>query len=421
MASVLKHWVGFSGFLCAVAGTGLAHAQEPDASSATPAEEVAPPVEQAASPPTSDAATVLSQRHEQWQRDYSAARAELLAGHFAKAARLFDVLAASASDPFDRRLAAEQAALASNWSNRRLVLSEASEQLDEAGNPSRLRTTDEISILYTNAAAYGIGSGIALAAITEPSTPAGAIFPTLAIAGTTVGAVAIVDGHTNAFKYGVPQSMVSGMYIGLEEGVTWVIWNQARVRYDEEWKAGTVAALIWGSATLGAGVGAAVGSLRGTTPGRASFVGSSALWTGTIAGLVAGAFGKEDDDTRDDHAMLGAAIGVNAGAVAGLLAAGTVSPSIARVRYLDLGAVGGGLVFGGVYVGLSEKNLDSRALMATAAVGAGVGLATTWFLTRHMPRDLGPDERRTTSFAQSLRPTFVPLAGGGGLYLNGTL
>lgn len=420
MASPFQRWVGLSGFLCAVTATGLVQAQEVEAEGAAPGEEVAAPAAEAPRPAPTDASTVLSQRHEQWQRGYTAARAELLAGHFATAARLFDELAASAVDPFDRRLAVEQAALASDWSTRRLVLRTAPDGVDGSGDP-RLRTTDEISILYTNAAVYGIGSGIALAAITEPSSAAGVIFPSLAIAGSALGAVALVDAHTSAFQYGVPQSIVSGMYIGLQEGVSWVVWNQARVRYDEEWKGSTVAALIWGSATVGAGVGAVVGSVRGTTPGRASFVGSSALWTGTIAGLVAGAFGKEGDDTRDDHAMLGAAIGVNAGAVAGMLAAGTVSPSIARVRYLDLGAVGGGLVFGGIYVAVGDKGIDSRALMATTAAGAGVGLAMSWFLTRSMPKDLGPDEHPPASFAQSLRPTFVPAAGGGSLYLSGNL
>ncbi|MFZ5891651.1 MAG: hypothetical protein ACOY0T_11410 [Myxococcota bacterium] len=366
-------------------------------------------------------ATVSSERHDPWQRDYTRARNELTAGHFALAAEQFRALAASATNPFDRRLALEQAALASDWQTRNLVLALRSEQ-DSKLPPvaSNRRTTDEISILYTNAAIYGLGSGAALAINTEPDSAAGGILPALGLAGAAIGAVALVDVSSHELRYGVPQSIVSGMYIGLEEAFTWVIWNQARSYWEDEWEPATVATLIWGGATLGAAVGGVVGSLRGTTPGRASFVGSTSLWTGAVAGLTAGAL-SSDEETRDDGAMLSAALGVNAGAVGGMFLAGPISPSIARVRFLDLGAVGGSLVFGGLYWAIADDEVKERAFMGSMAAGLAVGLGTAWFATRNMAPDLGPSAANQTSLLSSLRPTVAPAPGGALLALHGSL
>jgi hypothetical protein len=361
---------------------------------------------------------------QQWQLDYGRARAELLAGHFARAADLFRKLSSSARDGFDRRLALEQAALATEWSKRglRLVSLDTLSELDQP--IADRRSTDEISILYTNAAAYGLGTGLALVPITDADRPASVILPTLAIAGAAVGAVAIVDAETR-LGYGVPQSVVSGMYIGLEQGISWVVWNQARARRQDQWQEEVVSALIWASATAGAALGGIVGSVRGTTPGRASFVGSTALWAGSVAGLLGGSFGDDNDGQRDDRAMLSAALGVNAGVVAGVLMAGDVSPSIARVRFLDLGAVGGGVVLGGLYLAAADDGADSRSLMTTTALGIGAGFGIAWFATRKMAPDRGPSERATAiherSFLSSLSASFAPTRGGALLALHGSM
>lgn len=122
--------------------------------------------------------------------------------------------------------------------------------------------------------------------------------------------MAFADSH-QPLPYGVPQSIVSGMYIGLEQGLVWSLWNQASVDRADEWEDTTVATVVWGSASAGALAGGIVGATAGTTPGRASFVGSASLWGAGLAGLTVAAL-SPDDDQVDDRALLGAALGLNA-------------------------------------------------------------------------------------------------------------
>lgn len=355
-----------------------------------------------------------------WRERYSAARNELLAGHFADAATRFHELARSAKDPVDRALAREQGSLAEYWASRQLVLSSAgAASKSDEGRAAGRRSTDEIAILYSNAVLFGLGSGGWLAAQTEPESPGGAILPALGFAGAAVGAVALVDG-AEPLGYGVPQSIVSGMYIGLEEGISWAIWNQARANYYDQWEVSTVASVIWGMTALGAAAGGVVGSLKGTTPGRASFVGSAALWSGLVAGLGAGAL-TANEGAQDDHAMLAAAIGVSAGAIGGVLAAGPTSPSIARVRFLDLGGMGGSILIGGLYLAVADQDPESRALMTATALGAVGGLGVAWFATAKMAEDRPDRADQDASWLAGIQPMLTPTTGGGWLGLRGTL
>jgi hypothetical protein len=163
--------------------------------------------------------------------------------------------------------------------------------------------------------------------------------------------------------------------------------------------------------------GGLVGTLRGTTPGRASFVGSSALWAGLVAGLFAGAVSSEDD-RQDDHALLASAIGLNVGAVAGAFAAGPVSPSIARVRFLDLGGIGGGLLFGGLYLAAADRKLEGQALLGATALGSALGLGVAWYATSGMPADR---IERSDRVSRPAMASIAPTRGGAMLAFGGEL
>ncbi|MGC4090951.1 MAG: hypothetical protein QM756_24370 [Polyangiaceae bacterium] len=128
-----------------------------------------------------------------------------------------------------------------------------------------------------------------------------------------------------------------------------------------------------------------------------------------------------DYDVRDDHALLAAAIGVNAGAVFGMFTAGDVSPSIARVRYLDLGAIGGGLTLGGLFLAAGGKDTSASGLAGSTALGVAAGLATAWYATRGMTQDLGPETAKQASLLEAIRPTIAPTSGGALLALQGQL
>jgi hypothetical protein len=171
-------------------------------------------------------------------------------------------------------------------------------------------------------------------------------------------------------------------------------------------------ALILGLGTVGAVAGGVVGSAYGTTPGRASLMGSAAMWSGLVAGTFAGAITK-----RSDTALLSSAIALNAGAVLGALAGAEVSPSIARVRFIDLGGLGGGLLLGGLYWAVQDRNASGQGLLTATSLGMTAGLAAGWLLTRDMETDL-PRKHREPSLAERLVPTLVPTSTGTGLVLG---
>jgi hypothetical protein len=199
------------------------------------------------------------------------------------------------------------------------------------------------------------------------------------------------------------------------EGVTWTVWNQARTRFDEEWSAKTVTTVVWGSATLGGVAGALIGSRYGSTPGAASFVESAGLWSGAVGGLTASSL-VSDDERADDAFMLATALSLNAGAAAAAWFSGTVQPSTARVRFLDLGGVSGGLIFGGLYVSLADDDVSSRPLAALTALGVTSGLLTAWFMTGDM---------NTDAFSSAPDPgprlSLTPVGSGLGIGLTGLL
>lgn len=345
-----------------------------------------------------------------WQTDYDQARQALQAGQFTEAAQAFAALAQTAPDEARRYAAAEQAALARFWAAGGYRLTPPAVR-GLGAPPANRRTTDELAVLYTTAVFYGIGSGVVLATWTEPDSPAGGILPALGLAAASAGVVAVLDWQ-NKLGYAVPQSIVSGLFIGLQEGLAWTLWNQSRVNAADEWDDETVAGLIWAATTAGAVAGGVVGTTIGTTPGRASLMGSAALFSGLVAGLTAAAL-TESGDKRDDYGMLAAALGLNVGAVGSVLLGHQQAPSIARVRFLDLGGIAGGLLLGGLYWAAAGDDLDERRMMAAVALGLGTGVGTAWFLTREME----PDHRtgRTTA---AVTPVIAPASQGRGLVLG---
>jgi hypothetical protein len=336
----------------------------------------------------------------------------MLAGDFAVAAAKFAELVDAAPDPVDRLLAAEMMSACRTWAQGGFVLTT---QRRLALNVPALiedrRTTDELAILYTNAVLYGLYAGIVLDTLSGANSAGGLILPPLALAGASVGIVAILD-HSVQLGYGVAQSMVSGMYVGFEEGIAWILWHEASVQRSSEFGAKAAMSLIWGLGTVGAVVGGVAGSAYGTTPGRASLMGSAAMWSGLVAGTLAGGI-----TNHSDTALLSSAVALNVGAVLGALAGAEVSPSIARVRFIDLGGLGGGLVLGGLYWAVQDKKVSGQGLLTATSLGMTAGLVAGWLFTRDMETDL-PRKHREPSLAERLVPTLVPTSTGAGLVLG---
>jgi hypothetical protein len=326
---------------------------------------------------------------DEWSRRYVQARASMLAGRFGEAAEQFRSLAAGAREVTQQILAREQADICERWARGGLVLMPAADlpaaRARAAGLLEDRRSADELGILYTASVLYGLGTGIALDFWTEPSSAAGGILPALLLGGGAAGLVYALD-NPEKLHYGIAQSITSGLWLGLEEGLTWTLWNQARAASADEWSGRTVATTLWASATAGAILGGTLGTAYGTTPGRASLVGSAGLWSALIVGLVgAGAVGASP--SADDTYLLMSALGLNAGAVIGAVIGADVSPSIARVRFVDLGALAGGILTGGVYLAISNGHPDRAAMTLTLAAGISGGLVAAWEMTAGMEQD----------------------------------
>lgn len=388
---------------------GAVQAQETPAPTAPTA--TTPPVAPAAAPTTTSALTP-----DEWWTQYRAARALMAQGSWEAAASAFEALAGNAPDAPAGARAGEDAALCRSFIERGLVLIPRADLGESTvhARQANVRTTDEIAVLYTNAVFYGVGTGAWLAIQTEPESAAGAILPALGLAGgAALGVYALDSGKP--LGYGVPQSMVTGMYIGLYEGIAWTVFNQSQHRYSESWSGETVATMIWGGATVGLAAGGIVGTARGTTPGRASFVGSASLWSAVVAGFLTSAVVPKDDK-QDDRTWLAVALGVNAGAIGGALAAGGVSPTVARVRFLDLGGIAGLLAAGGLFIA-SESDDDTARDLAISG-GAAAGLAVAWFATQGMPKD-EPTKPATVGGVAMPNVSLMPVRGGATLGLHG--
>lgn len=349
-----------------------------------------------------------------WKSRFAEARAALLDRRYRPAQRAFFALAIDAPDEGSRVLALEMMQVAAEYGDR----DERIPATEVVAPPVRVRGNDEMTLLYMSSLLYGIGSGVWLLLETQPDSAVTATLPFAAATAAPVIAVATVDDYRKLAR-GVPHAISAGLYLGLGEGVLLTAMQNARASHsagDAAWKPETVAGVLWGGATLGGVVGGALGSSLVTTPGRVSFTASTTLWSGVVTGLASGAL-LPDDDHRRERAFGVASIGYELGLVSGLLLAGPVSPSVTRVRLVDLTGAATALAGTGLYLSFASDP-DRRTAEGIAATGALVGLTAGWWLTRNMKADL-PDHPATGFFA--VQPSIEPVAGGALLGARGTL
>jgi hypothetical protein len=385
-----------------------------------PSRALAQAPEQAPAPLPEAQSELLVPTPPEWRLRYDEARAKLVTGDFAGAAARFEELERTAVNRLDLALAREQRTLASEWASRGLAFVQR-QDLGETPMSAKAvdkRTTDELVTLYTSSVLYGLGTGAWVATLTKPATPAAAILPTFALTGAAVGTVIGLDSG-RGMRYGVPQSVVTGLNVGFEHGLVWSLWLDMQ---DGSADGATISTLIWSASTVGAFAGGVLGHTLGTTPGRSSWVGSTALWGGTVIGLATGALGG-DGKTGTQTALAAGGVGLSLGTAVGMTTASHVSPSIALVRFLDLGAVAGGLLGAGLYLAGANDSADGNATAGITALGVTAGLASTWFLTASMPEDRprpAVDAAPPSALAK-LRPMLMPATGGAMMGLGGAL
>ena len=143
-----------------------------------------------------------------WDARYARAKADLVAGRDAEADVAFDALAANAPTPEDARRAQELSDICRS-------------KLKRQADGAVLRTQQELTLLYSTAFVYGLGTSAWVALETEPKNVGAAVLPFAAITTASVGSVALIDGY-RPFRRGVPQSISTGVYLGFGEGI-WAV------------------------------------------------------------------------------------------------------------------------------------------------------------------------------------------------------
>jgi len=344
---------------------------------------------------------------EAWHARYERAKKLLAEGRAAEAAAEFEALEQGAPTTTDERLVRELESVA---------LEAAQRQQKPPPSPN-VRSSDELTVLYASAFVYGLGTSAWIVLLTKPESLAGAVLPFAGFTTSAVAGVAIADGY-RPFRRGVPHSIAAGLFLGFGEGA-WVVGYQhaGATRRDDgsHWQSEEVAGALWAGATLGGITGGLIGAWRAPTPGRVSFTTSTGVWAGLIGGFSAAAL-QPNDDRRGETAFAVGGATYNLGIIGGIVFAPLIAPSVARVRFVDLGTIGGGLLGSGVYAIAAESSATTRGGLGFAALGAAAGLGVTWWLTDGMPRD--PPSKPPSV---SIRPLAVPTEGGLILGLHGEL
>ncbi len=364
-----------------------------------------------------------------WRERYEAAREELIQGYFAAARANFEDLARIAENEVDRAIAREDADLAGEWMRRDLAFVRRIDLGESHLTPKALdrRTGDELVSLYANGVVFGVGTGVWLdvAATYNQRDPSSGLLIGLPIAmiGLTEIGIALADTQAHALRYGGAQSIVSGLYVGFEEGLVWTLYSESLKSSSSQMSPTVAASFIWGMSTAGAVTGGLLGAYHPTTPGRASFVGSAALWSSVMVGSIAGAVTPprySGGGINASPALLAAGVALNAGVLGGLLLAEPVSPMVARVRLLDLGGATGYLVGAGLYAA-ARHDAGTNAVLGFGALGCALGLTGMWFATGSMDDDRREAHVAPTSALDSITPTILPVDRGAAIGVRGIL
>jgi len=350
-----------------------------------------------------------------WFAAFAAARANFETGRFAEAAAAFAGLETTAPGPGERAVCAELRLLASAWAARGLMLVEQADvgEGDFSAKAVDRRSSGEIATLYLAAVAYGLGTGAYISILAEPESVSGVTVPLLVMGSAMPLTVYFLD-RASPFRYGTPSAISAGLAVGALEGALFTSWYQAQADRADEITAKTAATLVWLPTTIGALAGGVLGEKVGTTPGRAELLAAGGAYGAAITGLTVSSI-VDDNPEADDAVLLSAAIAANAGLVGGYLLGRRWSPGVARVRYIQLGGLSGGLGTGLLYMTFADENSDGRAFGALTAAGIVGGLALATWLTEDMPQDRRPDDPQAATAAPAEANLLISPTPDGGL------
>ena len=214
-----------------------------------------------------------------------------------------------------------------------------------------------------------------MGAIFEVNSAAGVLLPSLGLAGlSSYGVYALND--QNKFKRGMPRTISLGLRLGFVQST--LLASYAGSEFSEvDGKTALVGAFA--GTTLGGIAGGYVAHKHTISPARASLIESSAIWGGVLTAMGHDAL---NNGNSENEILLSSAVGVFGGALVGALIIDDQALSESRVRYLDLGGIGGGLVAATLYYSFEPENHP-------AFVGQGIvagGILSGWFTALHLTR-----------------------------------
>lgn len=365
-----------------------------------------------------------------------------MSGDYQHALASFNTLAAAAPNETSKNLALEQAKIATNLAHEDAARHEQRETENIAPTPQELpppdahvvragaRTLDELFELYGSTLTYGVVTGVLVDGGVSEKTSGNydshvAIPITMLSLGAVASLVITIADAKGALRYGVPQSISSGLHMGLEQGFFWALWDRSRESVPTPSYLHT-AATVWGFTTAGAIAGGLVGGLAKVTPGQASWVGTISFWPAVILGSISLAATGRDGTLPNivkgerNLGLVGGITGL-AGLGVGVLTARWVKPSISRTRYIDLGSGLGGL-FGGLLCVASNSRRGSECneagVFGGIAIGTGLGFISSMIVTQWLARNTAEN---SSPVLNAMRPSITPVAGGAIFGVSGSL
>lgn len=367
-----------------------------------------------------------------WDQRFADAGHKLVAGDPAGASADFAALAADAPSDTSRAVALEQLRIASEAARKKGLV--PSPELgappppmlpglvDEPSGPRR-RTGDELFTLALTMPAYGIATGFWLdSLIGRKGASIGVPILSLGVTGFAGIALGMLE-ISGSLRYSVPQSISTGIVIGASGGIAVGLYSvidqnssSAAYRSFTTW--------TWGLATAGGVTGGVLASTLKTTPGRSAWVGTTTLVTAMIAGGVAGAVADRQGSNEFRYFTLTSAVSGVVGLGAGFATTALLSPSISRVRYIDLAWFSGGAIALGTCVATAKcsTNAAFSALSVGTAIGFLAGFFGTWGMGQEaMPADGVVKKPAALTVLERAMPYVSPENGGMSLGLGGTL
>lgn len=261
----------------------------------------------------------------------------------------------------------------------------------------------EAVVLYQLGAVYGLTLGVwgavGIRGATVSSSALNVVAPVLG-AGAGIVVAALVDARRD-LRRGRVYAANTGFYLGLIGALGVRLLPEGPLADASSF--GSASAFL-GAGTAGIGLGIAVAHASDSAPGSASFVLSGGAW-GALIGL---SLDRAFRDGRAGDGAVGLLAGEAIGAGATLLTAHLLRPTPSQARWLDLGALLGGLA-GAVIFSTTDSAQTASLASAIGCVGGGA-LGFVLGAPSDAERELA---RRLDARAPTFHPTFTPTRGGG--------